>query len=48
MGFTRSLAEVSDTSGDIVFLGSEVRPVRRADNLTAHSEQIVYTTSKNL
>jgi hypothetical protein len=33
-GFTQSLTEMSTRSRKIMFLGSRVRPVRRADNLT--------------
>jgi hypothetical protein len=35
--------EISMRSRKIMFLGSRVRPVHRADNLTAIREPIVYT-----
>jgi hypothetical protein len=42
LGFTQPLAEVSTRNIKIImFLGSKVRRVRRADNLTAISEPIV-------
>jgi hypothetical protein len=42
MGFTQPLTEMSTRSiKKIVFLGSKVRPVRGADNLTANYEPIV-------
>jgi hypothetical protein len=40
MGLTQPLTEMSTRNGKM-FLGSEVRPVHRADNLTAICEPIV-------
>jgi hypothetical protein len=40
-GFTQPLTEMSNRNTKIMFLGSEVRRVRKADNLTAIYEPIV-------
>jgi hypothetical protein len=39
MGFTRPLTEMSTRSRKIMFLGSKLRTMRRADNLAAIREQ---------
>jgi hypothetical protein len=41
LDFTQPLAEMSIRSKKVMFLGSKVRPVRRADNLAAVCEPIV-------
>jgi hypothetical protein len=41
LGFTQPLTEMSTRNDKIMFLGSKVRLVRRADNLTAIYEPIV-------
>jgi hypothetical protein len=41
LGFTQPLTEMSAKHIKIMFLGSKVQPVRRADNLTAISELTV-------
>jgi hypothetical protein len=41
MGFTQPLTEMSAKNIKIMFLGSKVRLVHRADNFTAISELIV-------
>jgi hypothetical protein len=44
LGFTQPLTEISTRNIKIImFLGSKVRPVRRADNLTVIYEPIVQT-----
>jgi hypothetical protein len=43
MGFTQSLTEMSTRNRKIMFLGSKVRSVHGADNLTAICEPTVYT-----
>jgi hypothetical protein len=43
LGFTQSLTEMSTRSRNIMFLGSKVRLVRRADKFTAICEPILYT-----
>jgi hypothetical protein len=43
VGFTRPLTEMNTTSRKITFLGSRVRPVCRADNLTSICEPTVWT-----
>jgi hypothetical protein len=43
LGFTQPLTEMSARSRKIMFLGSKVRPVRKADNLATICEPIVYT-----
>jgi hypothetical protein len=40
------LTEMSNRSRDLMFLGSRARPVRKADNLTAICEPIVYNISQ--
>jgi hypothetical protein len=42
LGLTQPLTEMSTKSRKIMFLESKVRPVRRADNLAAICEPIVY------
>jgi hypothetical protein len=42
-GFAQPLTEMSTRSLQIMFLRSKVRPERRADNLAATCEPIVYT-----
>jgi hypothetical protein len=42
MGFTQPLTEMSIRSRKILFLGSRARAVRKANNLTAICEPIVY------
>jgi hypothetical protein len=41
-GFTQTLTEMSTTNRKIILLGSKVWPVRKADNLVAICESIVY------
>jgi hypothetical protein len=41
LGFTQLLTEMSTRSRKIMFLASRVKPVHRADNLTAICEPIV-------
>jgi hypothetical protein len=41
LGFTQPLAEMSTRSRKRMFLGSKVRPMSRADNLTTICEPIV-------
>jgi hypothetical protein len=41
MGFTQPLTKMSTRSRKIMFLGSKVRPVRRADSLAAICEQVL-------
>jgi hypothetical protein len=41
LGFTQPLTEMSTRNIKIMFLGSEVLPVREADNLAAIYEPIV-------
>jgi hypothetical protein len=41
LGFTQPLTEMSTRSRTKMFLGSKVRPVRGADNLTPICEPIV-------
>jgi hypothetical protein len=41
LGFTQPLTEMSTRNVKIMFLGSKVRRVRGADNLTATCEPIV-------
>jgi hypothetical protein len=41
LGFTQPLTEMSTRSREIMFMGSKVRQVRKADNLTAIYEPIV-------
>jgi hypothetical protein len=43
LGFTQPLTEMSTKNRKIMFLSSKERPVRKADNLTAICEPIVYT-----
>jgi hypothetical protein len=44
MGFTQPLTEMSTRNIKVImFLGSKVRPVRRADSLVTICEPIVYT-----
>jgi hypothetical protein len=40
-GVSQPLTEMSTRSRKIMFLGSKVRPVRRADNFTANCEPTV-------
>jgi hypothetical protein len=42
LGFTQPLTEMCTRSRKIIFRGSKVRPVRRAVNVTAICEPIVY------
>jgi hypothetical protein len=42
-GFTQPLTQISTKGRKVMFLGSKARPVRRADNLPAICELIVYT-----
>jgi hypothetical protein len=41
LGFTQALTEITTRNIKIMFLGSKVRRVRKADNLTATYEPIV-------
>jgi hypothetical protein len=41
--FTQPLTEISNRNRKIMFLGSRMRPLRRADSLTALCEMIVCT-----
>jgi hypothetical protein len=44
LGFTEFLTEIRIKNMKIMFLGSKVRPVRRADDLAAICDPTVWTT----